>query len=391
MTLNNDDSQEKTLSIYIHWPFCIKKCPYCSFNSHVSNDINFDLWINAYIKEIDYYSSLIKNKKIISIFFGGGTPTTSSPELVEKIINRISKYGKISNETEITLEANPSSSDIANINEFKKNGVNRISLGVQSFNDDSLTFLGRTHNANQALKVIDVIATLFENYSFDLIYALPQQEVNEWTTELKEALRFVKNHISLYQLSVDKGTKFYRDFSLGVFKEKNEESCFEMYYKTKEILEDNGFDHYEVSNYCRFDKKCIHNMNYWLYGHYLGIGPGACSRMFWNDNLYDIRMISDPDKWIQSSSGDNGRVQFCKSLSQEEQAIELIAMNMRTNRGVVFSDFLKKIGKDIDFFINKKKLFFLKKNGFINCNDNSMSITEINRLITDHIIKLLLF
>jgi len=223
------------IAIYIHWPFCKSKCPYCDFNSHVAEKINYVDWQSAYLREIEYFSSYLHNKKIASIYFGGGTPTLMPPFIAGAIIEKLRSKASFTDDIEITLEGNPTSTEVAKLKDFKSFGVNRVSLGVQALNDSDLKFLGREHSASEAKKAVEKAAGVFSNYSFDLIYARPQQTIAAWQTELEEAMSFAANHISLYQLTIEKGTKFYTDYVQGKFAMPDDELAADFYQLTNDL------------------------------------------------------------------------------------------------------------------------------------------------------------
>ncbi|CAK8163173.1 Heme chaperone HemW [Candidatus Xenohaliotis californiensis] len=374
------------ISIYVHWPFCASKCPYCSFNSYVSKNIDSDKWILAYSTELKRYKDLLNGKNLQSVFFGGGTPSLAEPRIIGSFLDSLTNYVNFNKNVEITLEANPSTADLNNMFDFRLAGINRVSLGVQSFNDNSLSLLGRNHDVEQAVKMIEIVSDIFENYSFDLIYALPDQEMVEWLADLSMAMNFVAGHLSLYQLSFDSGTKFYKEMLLGRMKPKMDEQSAVMYYTTKCFLESKGFEHYEVSNYSRYGMKCVHNLNYWTYGEYLGIGPGAAGRIKKNGNVYSTLSISSPSKWLDAACCiNNNNHTVSSALSIKERAIEFVAMNMRINSGFNFQDFNIKVGGKIDDFVNMPRLELLQSTNFINFDGCAISVAENSRLLTDYI------
>lgn len=381
------------LSIYVHWPFCIKKCPYCSFNSHVYNvlDFSIDEWIKAYCAEIEHFVPFISGKKVSTVFFGGGTPSIASPELICRILEKLAQHASICSTAEISLEANPSSVEIDKMVGFRNAGINRISLGVQSFSNKNLQFLGRLHDAQQAISAINIIAKTFDNYSLDLIYALPGQSMDEWLEDLTRAINLAQGHLSLYQLSIDEGTKFHQRMLQGEIVPSESDHSAEMYYTTKQILEQHGFEHYEVSNFARYGMQCAHNNNYWSYGSYLGIGPGAHSRITdSNNSTYAIKMICSPMQWKKAIFELGCGIESKSILSSRERAVEFMAMNMRTNRGIDLWRFSSVAGSTIACFVNYSKLQLFLRTGYINYNNRSLVVAEDHRLVTDHILSELL-
>jgi oxygen-independent coproporphyrinogen-3 oxidase len=324
---------KKDLAIYIHWPFCKSKCPYCDFNSHVVQKIDYKQWEKAYLHELEYFKDYISDKNITSIFFGGGTPTLMPPFIADSIINKISQLADIDSNIEITLEGNPTSVELEKFNEFKNAGVNRVSLGVQSLNDNNLKFLGREHSSKEALKAVEK-AHIFNNYSFDLIYALPNQSLKDWESELKEALQHANGHLSLYQLTIEKGTKFYSDFKAGKFKMPENDLSADFYELTDAIMNEAGLPAYEVSNYAKAGFASRHNMTYWRYGDYLGIGAGSHSRITQNNNKKALMMIHSPENWLNSVFEKGSGLQSEDILSAEDINYETILMGLRTTEGI---------------------------------------------------------
>lgn len=342
------------LAVYVHWPFCKSKCPYCDFNSHVARKIDYLKWQTAYIKEIDYFKELLKGKNITSIFFGGGTPTLMPPSIASAIINKISSITKLDDKIEITLEANPTSVELKKFNDFKEAGINRVSLGVQSLNDNDLKFLGREHSVNEALRAVEK-AQIFKNYSFDLIYALPEQSLEKWEKELKKALSYASNHLSLYQLTIEKGTKFYSDYKAGKFKMPANELSADFYELTDTIMNDAGLPSYEVSNYAKSGFMSRHNMTYWRYKDYLGIGAGAHSRVT-QGKKKAMMMIHSPEKWLNSALNNGQGLQYSEELTDEDTLYETILMGLRTKEGIKYK--IVENNKSIPLLINDN---YLKK------------------------------
>lgn len=281
------------IAIYIHWPFCESKCPYCDFNSHVSKIIDQESWKKRYLSEIYLYKNLISYYKIRSIFFGGGTPSLMNPDIISKILELINKFSNI-DKAEITLEANPTSFEVNKFKDFKLAGINRVSIGTQSFNDKNLVFLGRNHDSKLALYAIENAANIFSNYSFDLIYALPGQEVNDWMQELEFSVSLQSPHISLYQLTIEDNTKFAAQYKAKRFSLPSNDIANQMYLHTNKFLKKNGYLHYEISNYAKKGFESRHNLAYWEYLPYIGIGPGAHGRLHFDKAI--LRLDADLDK-----------------------------------------------------------------------------------------------
>ncbi len=332
-------STKKPISIYIHWPFCTKKCPYCDFNSFVYNNPNYSRWSEAYVKVIRHqYEELLQNRIISSIFFGGGTPSLMQPSIVNAIIDSLYSITGVTSNVEITLEANPTSVEMEKFLCFRNAGINRISLGIQSLNENNLSFLGRNHNVDEAKKAIEIAAKCFSNYSLDFIYALPHQTVDEWQSELKQAISFNSNHLSLYQLTIEQNTKFGALMQHGLLNEIDDNIAAEMFIMTNEITKENGLMRYEVSNHAKTGYESKHNMNYWQYGDYIGIGPGAHSR-FYDDNPSEKIAtvdIKQPELWIKSVFEKGHGVEKTSVLCSDEIREEMMMMGLRTKHGIEY-------------------------------------------------------
>ncbi len=268
-----------SFAVYVHWPFCKSKCPYCDFNSHVREKIDAEAWKTALLAEIDHYAALTPGRQVTSVFFGGGTPSLMDPHIAGAIIDRIAMRWAIADDPEITLEANPNSAEAERFAAFKTAGVNRLSIGVQSLDDKALKFLGRGHDVREACRAIDRAAKLFDRFSFDLIYARPGQTVEDWTRELKAALDLRPTHLSVYQLTIEAGTQFKTLFDRGDYSLLSEIVQERLYDATQAILEDAEMPAYEISNHARAGQASRHNLVYWHYEDYVGVGPGAHGRL----------------------------------------------------------------------------------------------------------------
>lgn len=320
--------------IYIHWPFCASKCPYCDFNSHVADTIDHAAWRRAYSCEIEYYANLTKGRVVTSVFFGGGTPSLMEPQTAAQIISDIQKHWRISNDCEITLEANPTSVEIEKFKAFRMAGVNRVSMGVQSFVPKDLEFLGRKHDAGEARRAIEVAAQVFDRYSFDLIYARPNQSVGEWEAELSSALPLVRDHISLYQLTIEKGTPFYMQHARGDFKIPDEELAGDLYEATQNMMAAHGMPAYEISNHAKPSMESRHNMTYWRYTDYVGVGPGAHGRITVDGVKQATRGHKAPDIWLSRvAEYGHGSHEF-ETLSSRDRLVECFMMGLRLTEGV---------------------------------------------------------
>ena len=397
------------ISIYIHYPFCIAKCPYCDFNSHSTSNNN--LWNNveslslSYKKEINYYFNNIlegRKRNIKTIFFGGGTPSLMSPLLVRNIIINLFEIINVQDldlksndslydilkDVEITLEANPSSVEANKFTEFKRAGINRVSIGLQALNDNDLKILGRVHNTKDILYAVDVAKNIFDNYSIDLIYARHNQNLEDWKSELEFAIKnLAKDHISAYSLTIEKGTKYFDMYSKGLINIPNQDLSSEFYDITNQILFDNGFKNYEISNYAKNNKESKHNISYWSGADWIGIGAGAHTRV--TNSLKQrlaINNIHIPQKWYNSVMQQEHAIQKNTILSTKDLVSEIIIMNMRYN-GIDCDYINNKFNINIFDFLNTKKLDFLKSQGLVLIQDSKIQATQNGKLILNSIIK----
>ena len=355
------------LSIYIHYPFCLSKCPYCDFNSHVRSDINYQEMLESYCHEIDFFSENIVEKNVKTIFFGGGTPSLMPISLVEKILAKIAEKFTILKNCEISLEANPTSVEAQKFADLKKIGVNRLSLGIQALNDIDLKFLGREHSVNEAENAIKLAQKYFENFSFDLIYARPKQTLKSWQEELDKALSFNTPHLSLYQLTIEKGTKFYSQFQRKEFIMPDENLSAQFYETTNETMINKGFHHYEISNYALKNFESLHNLAYWQSDDYIGIGAGAHSRVYFkNQKLRQaVQMIAEPNAWIEQNKKQQNGIQKIEDVAELNLIEEIIMMGLRLENGISETVFKKHLNKNFLQIFDFKKLNFLIENGFL--------------------------
>ena len=347
--------------VYVHWPFCQSKCPYCDFNSHVADTIDHDKWAQAYGRELEYIAAQTPDRMVTSIFFGGGTPSLMEPDTVGRIISTVQRLWRVRNDIEITLEANPTSIEMEKFKAFQGAGVNRVSIGVQSLRSHDLDFLGRKHTVGEGIAALEIAHNVFERVSFDLIYARPEQSTQQWEEELNEALSHVpdgRGHISLYQLTIEKGTPFYTRHARGDFQIPPADQGGAFYETTQDIMCAHNMPAYEVSNHAHQGQESIHNLTYWRYGDYVGVGPGAHGRLTLNGVKYATRTHRAPDVWLkQVLNGGNGFHPFEK-LSCNEKMTERLMMGLRLREGVALSYF------DPDF-INPQKIKTLCDEGML--------------------------
>ena len=345
--------------IYVHWPFCLSKCPYCDFNSHVRSQVDQDRWCRAMLREIDHTANHWAGGTVTSIFFGGGTPSLMPPKTVATIIERIGEYWGLDKEVEITVEATPTSAESGQFSELGKAGVNGVSLGVQAFDNDVLSFLGRGHGVTEALDAIEIAATHFERYSFDLIYARPGQTLHDWHQELDYALALAGSHLSIYQLTIERGRPFYGLLQQGQLTQLNENQAADMYEATQERLCDAGLPAYEISNHAAPGAECRHNLLYWHYGNYAGIGPGAHARLKKDNLKYAVERRKLPERWLQMVETEGHGTRKAEALDPNDRLVELVLMGLRTLRGIPYAQFLSETGKPIENCLNHDALDML--------------------------------
>ncbi len=321
--------------VYVHWPFCTAKCPYCDFNSHVRHvKVNQQLYIDAFRKEIAHMAALTSNRVVSTVFLGGGTPSLMDPATVASILDAIAGHWSVAPDVEITLEANPTSVEATRFRGYKAAGVNRISMGIQALNDADLKALGRTHSVEEAMQAVNTAASIFERYSFDLIYARPNQTVASWSAELETAIERAATHLSLYQLTIEDDTPFKKLYTAGKLILPDEETSRQLYDITQDICAKHNLPSYEISNYARKGSECRHNMVYWRYGEYAGVGPGAHGRLVTDKGRRAFAIEKNPEKWLNYVAQDGHGIVEDESLSQEAQGDEFLLMGLRLSEGI---------------------------------------------------------
>ena len=330
-----DTSHHVGFSVYVHFPFCQRKCPYCDFNSHVRiKGWDEEVLLGAYIRELDHIVQRSGPRIVDSIFFGGGTPSLMRPVTVQRLIDAIAARWGLRDDAEVTLEANPGSVEAERFRGYRSAGVNRVSIGVQALNDRDLRALGRIHSVGEALAALRLAGEVFDRFSFDLIYARPDQDVGAWRNELREALCLSGGHLSLYQLTIEPETAFAKLHAAGKLVVPDSELALQFYEVTQEIMECAGLPAYEISNHAKLGMECLHNLIYWRYGEYAGIGPGAHGRLVLDGNRYAIAAERDPDVWLSLiESQGHGFGDFYR-LGQSQVADEMLLMGLRLSEGV---------------------------------------------------------
>jgi putative oxygen-independent coproporphyrinogen III oxidase len=322
------------LAVYIHWPFCRSKCPYCDFNSHVREQIDEQRWTRALLADLKHQAELAPDREVVSIFFGGGTPSLMPPDTVAALIERVRALWPISPDLEVTLEANPNSAEAERFAKFAAAGVNRLSLGVQALDSAALQFLGRRHDRAEALAAIALARDTFPRYSFDLIYARPGQSVAAWEDELEQALSFAGTHLSLYQLTIEPGTAFGNRAERGEILSADEDSAVALYEFTQRRLASAGMPAYEISNHARPGAECRHNLAYWRYEDYLGIGPGAHGRVTRAGAKLATQQRRAPEAWLAAIEESGSAFEEMTPISRDASIEEMLMMGLRLAEGI---------------------------------------------------------
>ena len=337
------NSADPGFGVYVHWPFCRRICPYCDFNIHAETPIDETAWRDALLSELAHYAAELKGRTVTSLYFGGGTPSLMAPATAGALIDAVQAHWAVADDIEITLETNPTSSERDRLKDFKRAGVNRLSVGVQSFDDAALAFLGRDHSGAEALQTLEDANAAFDRVTFDLIYARPGQTPTDWQRELSQALQVAGGHLSLYQLTIESGTPFAR---AGVAP-PDEDITADMFEATQEILSAAGMPAYEISNHARAGEESRHNLTCWRGGDYLGIGPGAHGRLTIGDKFFGTHQIHNPARWLQRTSENGHGTAKRRPLDAEDRARELLMMGLRLVEGVDLKRFAAIAGVDM--------------------------------------------
>jgi putative oxygen-independent coproporphyrinogen III oxidase len=376
--------------VYIHWPFCRSKCPYCDFNSHVRERIDHARWRGALLAELAHYARDTQGRTVTSIFFGGGTPSLMEPETVAALTARVRDLWPVAGDVEITLEANPTSAEIEKFRAFRAAGVNRVSLGVQSLVANDLAFLGRQHDAAQALSAVQMAASTFDRFSFDLIYARPGQTLAQWRQELDRALEFAAGHISLYQLTIEPGTQFEQAVARGDFRVLDEERAAELYEATVERLGAAGLADYEISNFAKPGEESRHNLTYWRYGDYVGVGPGAHGRLTLGGDKFATRQHRAPEAWLDLVERDGHATRQRDLVPRAERLNEMLMMGLRLKEGVPLARVEDESALPFAQAIDPTRLKRLIDGGFIALSDDRLAASASGRQRLDAVLSALI-
>ncbi len=368
-----DDWQHGGFGVYIHWPFCKSKCPYCDFNSHVQANVDQSAWRDALLAELRNTYRLTGPRRVDTVFFGGGTPSLMAPSTVAALIEEIDHLWGIMPKAEISLEANPTSVEAERFRGYAQGGVNRLSMGVQALNDANLKALGRTHTVAEAIQAFDIAKNSFSRVSFDLIYARQGQSLTDWQAELKTALDMSVDHLSLYQLTIESGTRFGALYQRGRLRNlPDDDLASDMYFATQDLCEAGGMPRYEVSNHAAVDAQSRHNLIYWRYGDYAGIGPGAHGRLTLNGRRMASQTKPDPALWLDRvSSNGHGRTTL-DPLDPADQALEYLLMSMRLSEGMSVARYTRLAGQNL----NAERVEDLQEMGLLTLKKDRLATTR---------------
>lgn len=369
-------------ALYIHWPFCLKKCPYCDFNSHVRDGVDHAAWQRALVADMRHEAALAGGEPLGSIFFGGGTPSLMPPALVAHLLQEAERLWGFADDIEITLEANPSSVEAAAFGNLAAAGINRVSLGLQALDDEALRFLGRLHDVGEGLAALDVAQRHFARVSFDLIYARPRQSVAEWQAELTRALAFGTDHLSLYQLTIEPNTRFATDVRLGRFAPLEDDPAAELFELTRALTADAGLPAYEVSNHAQTGHESRHNLTYWRYRDYCGIGPGAHGR---RGDVATLRH-KKPENWLAAVAQQGHGIREETALSSTTRASEALLMGLRLSEGVSLAEIAGRFGLDAGHLIDPQAGEMLERLGFVRQEGERLFVTDKGMPVLDAVL-----
>ena len=382
-----EDWQNAGFGIYIHWPFCMHKCPYCDFNSHVSREIDQDRWRRALVSDLRTQAAELPSRRVDTVFFGGGTPSLMPPETVAAVISEIGTVWDLTEGAEITLEANPTSVEAGRFAAYADAGVNRVSMGIQSLRDDDLKALGRMHTVAEARAAFDIARKQFDRVSFDLIYARQRQTLTDWRAELTEALDMAVDHLSLYQLTIEDGTRFGDMYAAGKLRDlPPDDQAADMYFATQEICDHKGLPMYEISNHARPGSESQHNKIYWRYGDYIGVGPGAHGRITKHNQRLATEAFRSPTRWLDAVEQSGHGLSETTAISLEDRATEYLMMSLRLAEGTEMSRFEAMNGG----VLGTNRTANLIDDGFLEMTNQHLKATQKGRPVLNAILRELL-
>ena len=371
-------SPAEPLAVYIHWPFCRSKCPYCDFNSHVRDRVDTARWERALLADLDHHAGLVPGREVGSVFFGGGTPSLMPPETVAALLGRVRARWAVTPDIEVTLEANPNSAEAARFHAFAAAGVNRLSLGVQALDPAALRMLGRAHDRGEAIDAIEHARASFARFSFDLIYARPGQSLAAWRHELDEALTLAGDHLSLYQLTIEPGTAFATLYRRGELAVPAEEDAAVLFETTQHRVAAHGFPAYEISNHARPGAECRHNLVYWRYQDYVGIGPGAHGRLTRDDVKYATTQARLPERWLAAVEKAGTGIEEMVPIDRDSAVEEMLMMGLRLTEGVARARLEHAAGRDAETLFGDN-LAPLVEGGFLTLDSDRLAVTAAGR------------
>jgi oxygen-independent coproporphyrinogen-3 oxidase len=373
-------------ALYVHWPFCLAKCPYCDFNSHVREAVDHARFRRALLTELAQFAERAPGRRLRSIFFGGGTPSLMPPETVAAVIEQASRHWRFEPGIEITLEANPGSVDVARFRAFAASGVNRMSLGVQALDDTVLRFLGRLHDAADARRAVEAALRCFARVSVDLIYARPGQTLAAWRRELREAVALGPRHISAYQLTIEPGTRFWTLHQTGRLTLPDGEVQAALFELTASELARAGLSRYEVSNHAAPGEECRHNLVYWRYGEYVGIGPGAHGRFVGPEGRLATRTERLPERWLRQVERRGHGVVEEQLVPPRTQALEYVLVGLRLAEGLDLARVVELAGGDGDDLLDAEAIDALCRDGLLERQGDWLRASEQGLLLLDSLL-----
>ncbi|ABQ66937.1 putative oxygen-independent coproporphyrinogen III oxidase [Rhizorhabdus wittichii RW1] len=374
--------REGGLALYIHWPFCVSKCPYCDFNSHVRESVDQQAWRDALLRDLAHEAAALPGRRLGSIFFGGGTPSLMPPATVAALIDAATRHWPAADDIEITLEANPSSVEAARFADLARAGINRVSLGLQALDDAVLGWLGRAHGVTEGLAALDTAQTSFGRVSFDLIYARPGQTPEAWAAELGRALSFGTEHLSLYQLTIEPGTQFATRVAKGEFVPLDPDAGAELFEQTRAATAAAGLPAYEISNHARPGAESRHNLTYWRYGNYAGIGPGAHGR---RDGRATVRR-KKPENWLARVEANGHGIEREDDLPSEARAQEALLMGLRLAEGVDLARIAAMSGLPVGRLVDAIAIDRLARQGLLARDGDRLTVSDAGMLLLDAIL-----